>query len=615
MLVINGPGGNLEEFAQTARRAAELGATHVGISGLPPSRWQLYDPKDPYPSWPMQVASIFKVVVPPELSEWLPVDEARRNLEIIRKRCEVLRKHGLKGFFSGGEAMWLPEGVFRAHPDWRGPQCELLVISRHPYWCPCVDHPEVLDMYRRSTAELCREAPEVDTFSFLTNDSGNGICWSTFIYPGSNGPLACRERPMGERLAGFLSAIQEGAAEAGVKADVEIEGGFTGPELRSVWPCLKEGQAVNGRYGDGRPFSAGAGMGWFSSHTFPVVGIPQPFRFAQGLESALASSAPRISVTISNQNAPLLWSILEGCLQNPSEGPLTRAELLGRVAAATVGEEDKEKLLEVWELIGRAVECIRHVRNRGFASLLLVAATQKWLIRPFVPQPMALTAEEKDYWRRHQFAAKSEEEAADLQNALGRPCIVGRTAIWMAKWSTEDALGFLRRAVSIVEDLKDKAGGSQQGTDLALLALRLRALACAVRNAQNAILYQDVLDRCDEPQPLVNTADPHRNLVWDGRSMELRKIARAEIDNTNELISLLEGAPGPLLAVASSPQEEDVFHFSPDIVEHLRKKVAIMMDHWDEYEALYPSEPPRKGSVGPGPDLRKVAESRTSQEA
>jgi len=115
----------------------------------------------------------------------------------------------------------------------------------------------------------------------------------------------------------------------------------------------------------------------------------------------------------------------------------------------------------------------------------------------------------------------------------------------------------------MLEALRKDVADAQEEGKLRLLALRLGALICAVRNAQNVIFYQDVLDRCDRPQPLVNTLDPHRNLVWDGRSMELRRIARAEIDNTTELIGLLQQTQEPLLALAKTPQEEDVFFFSP----------------------------------------------------
>ncbi len=175
-VVFSAPAGDLAAFRAFAVRAAALGATHILISDLPKSRWQWdLDRSDPYPNWGMMQASLFKVIVPPELAAWLPADYARRNLEIVRARGAILRELGLKAVFLGIEPAWVPEAVFTAHPDWRGPRCDQPVRSRHAYYALCVDQPAVLAMYRRAVAALCQAAP-IDTFDLITNDSGGGFC-------------------------------------------------------------------------------------------------------------------------------------------------------------------------------------------------------------------------------------------------------------------------------------------------------------------------------------------------------------------------------------------------------------------------------------------------------
>jgi hypothetical protein len=104
-------------------------------------------------------ATIFKIVVPEELKSFLPLEYARKNMEIIVQRCAVLKALGLKAAFVGKEPAWLPEAVYRNHPEWRGPRCEHPRRSRHAYYAPCVDHPKVLEMYQNAVAELCRQAP------------------------------------------------------------------------------------------------------------------------------------------------------------------------------------------------------------------------------------------------------------------------------------------------------------------------------------------------------------------------------------------------------------------------------------------------------------------------
>jgi len=107
----------------------------------------------------------------------------RRILQIVKERCAILKELGMKAAFFGKEPAWLPEAVYQAHPEWRGPRCEHPRRARNTYYAPCIDQPEVLAMYRKAVAELCRQAP-IETFSLLTNDSGGGICWSVSLYPG-----------------------------------------------------------------------------------------------------------------------------------------------------------------------------------------------------------------------------------------------------------------------------------------------------------------------------------------------------------------------------------------------------------------------------------------------
>lgn len=47
----------------------------------------------------------------------------------------ILRR-GLRATLAGNEPMFLPPEVFLAHPQWHGAECQLLVISQSPYWCP-----------------------------------------------------------------------------------------------------------------------------------------------------------------------------------------------------------------------------------------------------------------------------------------------------------------------------------------------------------------------------------------------------------------------------------------------------------------------------------------------
>jgi len=62
---------------------------------------------------------------------------------------------------------------------------------------------------------LLARCPEVESFNFLTQDSGSGFCWVPALYPGINGPSDCKDRPMEQRVSGFLVNLQQAAREAG----------------------------------------------------------------------------------------------------------------------------------------------------------------------------------------------------------------------------------------------------------------------------------------------------------------------------------------------------------------------------------------------------------------
>jgi hypothetical protein len=582
-ILFSAPTASIQEFREFAREAKALGATHVSISDLPKSRWLWdHDRSDPYPNWGMLMSTIFKVVVPPELEGFLPADYAQQNLEIIRRRGAVLRELGLKAAFSGKEPAYLPEPVFQAHPDWRGPRCEHPRRSRHAYYSLCIDRPEVLAMYRKAVTEICRAAP-VELFTFLTNDSGSGICWSVSLYPGQNGPAWCRERPYADRVVGFLSAVQAGAREAGLEAEVSFNYGsgyISQAEVASVIPSLGPGQAINGKARDGATPLITVGNTFYDSWTNPVVGIPQVLRFAGQLEAAAGDTRANLNFVFCEPRSPELFALLEEFRRKPFHGLMGRVAAVHAVAAQIAGAESAEALMGVWEKIDRAVGAVRSTGGDPF--MLVGTVNQRWLTRPLVPFPMELKPEEKDYYRKFQFQANSEEDAADLMNLQGFELINGFSGSLLASNLLNQAIGSLDSAVKDLAALRDKAADKAYAETL---GLRLRALRGVYRNARNTIQYQDILDRTDYAHP------PKEENIYpvdgDQKLREIQNVTRDEIDNANELADLIEQSQVPLIEVAPSAAQEDIFLIGPNIVDQLRKKVQIMLRHELDVYRLY----------------------------
>jgi len=586
-IIFNCPTESIAEFEIFAEKAAELGATHVYISEIIPSRWQWeFDLTDPYPNWGMRHASIFKIIVPPKLEPYLPVNYANQNLELIKKRCVVLKKLGLKAAFSGTEPGWLPEAVFKDHPDWRGPRCEHPRRARNTYYAPCIDRPEVLAMYRKAVAELCRVAP-IEVFNLLTNDSGGGICWSVSLYPGQNGPAWCEGRSYADRVVGFLSVIQAGAKDAGLEAEVSFRYGsgyISRTEIASVIPYLKPGQTINGRNQQGFTPTIGIGYSDYWSGVGPVTGIPQVMRMAEQLQEVCHSDKANLSFNFNSlDESAELFDLIQQFNQQPFKTNTERMNAVHQVAVKYVGDENADQMMELWDKINKAVH---EVLSIGPDPIMLVGTiNQRWITRPLVPFPMELTADEKDYYRKFQFQANSEEEAADLMNLQGFEMINGYSGSLLATWTLNGSIRNIESTIEDVEQIIGRLDNENKIKELELLKLRLKTLNCFYRNAKHTIQYQDILDRTDyENLPTEQNIYP---MDGDQLLREIQIVTRNEIDNTNELISLLESTKIPLVKTASTLEEEDVFNIGPNIIEQLKKKIDIMLKHQLEVNRLY----------------------------
>ncbi|MBN2882709.1 MAG: hypothetical protein JXN10_04220, partial [Clostridia bacterium] len=292
---------SLDEFENKVIKAKSLGATHITISQIEKSRWQWErDLSDPYPNWGMLVTSLFKIIVPDELRDWLPVEYASRNLELIKKRSRILEKYGLKGSFHMKEPAYLPEEVYAEHPEWRGPRCDHPRRAKNHYFSPCVDRDDILEMYEKSMYKLCSEV-NIEYFHIFTNDSGGGLCWSNGLYTGKNGPDWCRNIPMSKRITKFLDTLKKGTNRAGVDAWIEINSniGIKEPEyeMDAMWPFLPDFQAVNKKSNSGKPLAAEVFMNW--EYTIqPVKNIARPFEFLEQYENAYHSNLPAELITV-----------------------------------------------------------------------------------------------------------------------------------------------------------------------------------------------------------------------------------------------------------------------------------------------------------------------------
>ena len=586
MKIFYGLTSTLEEFRNLAELCARYNGTHVFISDLPKARWWwARTPNDPYPNWGMLAPSLLKILPPDPIKPYIPQDWVKKNLTLIAQRSEILKEFGLKAAFRGCEPGWLPDEVFEQHPEWRGPRYEKPRRAKNAYYSPCIDNADVLAMYRDAIRKLCRIAP-IEYFAFLTNDSGAGICWSDGLYPGANGNTAHKHIGFGERVSKFLTTLQDTANETASAAQIELDGSFPKHEIEQVIPYLGPGQSVNGKTGSREPLTHTVGYldSFFSCGLYPAYNVPQPINYIKDYAKACAATGKITIVCIDSLNESFSERLYAKCEASPAPESLRDCEsLLYEFCRDEVGDEHADYLYEVFHHIIIAKECLLPVASGG-PLFLLGTVNQRWLTRPFVAEPLKLTPEEKDYYRKYQFQANSEETAADMMDLQGMRLVGGHSAAYIVSNVLGKGVDELRQAVAKVDRIEEAVRGVRR-EELRILSMRLRALICVYRNAENAIKFQDLMDRTDKKNLPIE--HPHKRVKGDQKLHEVTNVVRAEIDNIAELIGLVEDCPRPVIWTAKSPEEEDIMQFSPELIQQLKKKIRTMLAHQMDFNKFY----------------------------
>ena len=561
-----------EEFRKVCEELRGTGFTHVVVSDVPRSLWMWeMDRKNPYVNWSMGQCQIFKLVCPPELEAYLPQDHIRMCMDFVKTRCTIAAENGLKPALISNEPFWLPEQVFRDHPSWRGARCDHPRRSRHPFFSPSLDNPEVLSMYRAATRRLVEETG-IDFLHFRTNDCGGGVDWSTGLYTGPNGQAAGEGRNMADRVIGFLDAVQGGNAEVTVSLETDIA--LKEPEwlIGAAWPGLHENQILNKKDREGHVVLRNTFNLAFGRQ--PVRKLPAPMTLLENLMNMPAAMPVQIiEIPRSDLEEGIdLWRM--------AEGKTIRSEadcyaLLAKEAEQLAGDQAPD-LVQAWHLLH---ESSKHLAHTGVNLVIQGVLHQRWINRPFVLRPKELTDDEKAWWRPFQFQAQTEREADDLMNLQGIEVIRGFTASFLAVQSLQMGRNALRGAIARFRKLKPSEALS---STIRRLEVQDALLTCA----QNAIRFQELRDRTDTS----GETEPVRALRWptknDPRAAEFQQITRAEIDNSYRLAELLDGHMEEIM-LCTSPENEDIFVLSTDLPSQLRRKAEIMLDHFNDSARFY----------------------------
>jgi hypothetical protein len=568
-IIVDAETKNIEEFTVYAKRAKAMGATHMMVGQLPRSRWMWEsDFSDPYPNWCMRHAQLFKLVCPPQLEKYLPIKFIAECFTLVKERCDVLKSLNMKAALFSNEPFWLPEAVYRDHPVWRGTRCDHPRRAKHAYYSPCVDNPEVLELYRYAIKELVSKTG-IDFILFKSNDAGGGLCWSNGTYSGPNGPELCKNRSMADRINGFLDSLNAGAIDAGVDITLCFNAnlGFKIAEqgAAEAWRGAKDNYIIDGRNNKGE-----YPMAMLNMEPEWIRGIPNLFSFAHDLGDAFYSGKPIVAFQLNHTDFGEKWKYAENNIANT---PMTWKGCMDGVYETTrqltPGGEDL--LTDAFYYIGEGEQ---HFSHTALDLIMYGIVHQRWINRPFVLFPDELTEDEHSYYRRFQFQALDEKHANDLLDMQNIECVRGFSAAFLLSQTAQKAANSFNKAISLLKELAEKKPEYKDKSDM--LIRRLKIYQCLTKTCVNAALFQDLVDNLDfTSEPALDCKWPTRN---DPRIERYQNITRSEIDNAYELAGLLEGYVEQIFHVTDE-ENEDVFVFGPHLVSQIRKKAEIMLNH------------------------------------
>ena len=581
---------DLVAFEHKAALSKELGATHMLVTdGLPLATWEM-DPNDPYPMWFVHHASLLKIFPPKDVQPYVDAKYVAHTQQVLKDRCAVLAKVGLKGVWSANEPAVMPEAFFTAHPELRGPRIDQPNRSRRPYFAPSVDEPETLRMYREAMQSLLKTCPEVEQFNWVTTDAGSGFDWAPSLYPGINGNSKYKDRPMADRVSGFLINAQQAAKDAGHEIEINLNPiaprqwmipTFSPDVLQNIVRKLPRGVAVEGREGpDGHAFVGVASIGSGAAF-YPVVGIAVP-----SIEGGGGGATPaRCMINFGDAETTDFNDRLLKFTQGKPMGTLAeRVTTLRSFAVSEVGEAQADNLVEVWSALD---DVQRNLQVLNFGDVLRMGhVLNRWITRPMVPFPDELTDAEKRDYRPFLFQAKGEEQAGDLIDIQAMRMYEGWGARLLFQRTIEVTLPRLRRSASLVEAIRAAAKDDAAQKRWELMGKRLQAVAYLLQSADDMVAYEAQLDRVKglgakpEANPVLGVQSG-----WD--RTDLMETARKEIDTMVSLGRLLESTSEPILDLAPTPEEETIMRLGPNVAAQIKHKIDVMNAHWRDYDRLF----------------------------
>jgi len=586
---------SVEDFDALASQAARLrsrGRVELGVNSL--RERTVADLVAGVSSWHDYTSclpSLEKFFPHRDLQPFIDGEHVRLNQELLRGKLTILRKHRLSAAAQFHAPWLLPEPFFERYPHLRGPRIDHPRRSKREAFAMCVDTEEGRAFYADMFGQFARQVGELSTVHLLTNDAGGGLCWADWQYIGPNGPGHCRGRGVGNRARDLVDAFRAAAPSQDVYFD--LRGNFSPGELRAISAFHDERFAARAQHG-ATPRHVAVGP----QIDNPVLGIIDAVGILKSLERTRDPHVSRVVVDFSANYSrghelpdvqDTVIDLLDAYFAEPAYGLMGRMKFLRKLCAKWVGEEQADALLEAFydlhdTLASRAATIPLFTSN-------YVGVSMRHVTRPLVALPEKLSAEEESYWLPHVFNPNVAEARSDYIDFHGGRLSGPQGLEYGSDPHVVPIANYGARMSGIAERLEG-LGGDGAGV-FRRMGTSLRIHASMLRSSGNFYGVQRIRDRNRETfaaGPRVHS----KQADWTGNAdlQLLNEFMRDELDNTTDLIRLLEAGGSSQVLTASDSADEDTFLLGPNLIDQLKQKCRIMRRHWLDAEPYL--APPHK---------------------
>ena len=513
------------------------------------------------------------------LIPFVPADYISKNRQMLLYRAGVIRELGLNAAFRSNEPRFLPAAFFEKYPHLRGPRVDHPRRSVQMEFSPCFHQTETMKMYRNMVSQLFKNVPEIQTFYFSMNDAGSGSCWCDWLYSGPNGPSFCRNTDKSAGIVTMLNIYREEAKLiAGHNVDIYFKGMFTDAEKDDL-----AGKLPDNCFLDGRNYPPVRNISTLLDDTYPVRGIINPVQIIRTMSRKEAMPQRYIfdfwaSYSRAHERVETISKVVDLVTENiinpQLEGELNVLQALKKICTKWAGTEYSDQLFTAFLDLDKALD--ENMASLRGLSTLYWGVSARQINRPLVFAPQMLSPAEEKYFLPYVFNVSIDEARNDYMDIHGGDRVLPVNAV-------DNLLSGLKKVCRSLDMIQNAP--EQKFIDEMAKALRL--YSCVIRTCGNFNEAQIIRTRNREllAGPVHR---PDKIPTWTGDQdlLDFNAVMRDELDNIQEMIDLLESGGMNLLCIAKPPFAEDTFVLGPDLIDQLKKKRKIMLDHWTDIEGF-----------------------------